>query len=296
MRAGARPARPDRMRPDRNKLDSSGRTLLIAFGVVAAAFMISTAVAEWSDVGIRGAAEQIAGNTSPSVEHLSLLRADLRRITLLGRRRSRRGARGAPALRAQADRQPRSPRSSATGTATAPAQLPAARPSWSPRREKARGGSGDRDRAARADRAGPRSHAGARGAGEGAAAGGQPASTPPSCASSTSTPRAAASSGAPSASWDAQSVVNAIVLDAHLRAAHRRQPGSRLAAGAAHDGAARASAPTSWRRSPGGWRTTWSDRCRPPAWRSICSPAAPRRPNARRARSNRGARGSCARG
>ncbi len=72
------------MRPDRNKLDSSGRTLLIAFGVVAAAFMISTAVAEWSDVGIRGAAQQIAGNTAPSIEHLSLLRADLRRITLLG--------------------------------------------------------------------------------------------------------------------------------------------------------------------------------------------------------------------
>ena len=46
--------------------------------------MVSTAVAEWSDVGIRSAAEQIAGNTSPSIEHLSLLRADLRRITLLG--------------------------------------------------------------------------------------------------------------------------------------------------------------------------------------------------------------------
>jgi signal transduction histidine kinase len=60
--------------------------LLIAFGVVAAAFLISTAVAERSDVGIRRAAEQIAGNTSPSVEHLSLLRADLRRITLLGDR------------------------------------------------------------------------------------------------------------------------------------------------------------------------------------------------------------------
>jgi signal transduction histidine kinase len=58
--------------------------LLIAFGVVAAAFMISTAVSERSDVGIRRAAEQIAGITSPSVEHLSVLRADLRRITLLG--------------------------------------------------------------------------------------------------------------------------------------------------------------------------------------------------------------------
>ena len=56
----------------------------MAFGVVAAAFMISTAVAEWSDVSIRRAAEQIAGDTAPSVEHLSLLRADLRRITLLG--------------------------------------------------------------------------------------------------------------------------------------------------------------------------------------------------------------------
>ena len=72
------------MRPDRNKLDSSGRTLLIAFAVVAAAFMAATAVAEWSDIGIRSAAEQIARGTSPSVEHLSLLRADLRRITLLG--------------------------------------------------------------------------------------------------------------------------------------------------------------------------------------------------------------------
>jgi signal transduction histidine kinase len=72
------------VRTDRIKLDSSGRTLLVAFGVVAAAFMISTAVAEWSDVGIRNAAEKIAQNTSPSVEHLSLLRSDLRRITLLG--------------------------------------------------------------------------------------------------------------------------------------------------------------------------------------------------------------------
>jgi signal transduction histidine kinase len=72
------------VRPDRNKLDSSGRTLLIAFGAVAAAFMAATAVAEWSDIGIRSAAEQIARGTSPSVEHLSLLRADLRRITLLG--------------------------------------------------------------------------------------------------------------------------------------------------------------------------------------------------------------------
>jgi len=72
------------VRTDRIKLDSSGRTLLVSFGIVAAAFIISTAVAEWSDVGIRGAAEQIAENSSPSVEHLSLLRADLRRITLLG--------------------------------------------------------------------------------------------------------------------------------------------------------------------------------------------------------------------
>src|SRR5580692_1420041 len=46
--------------------------------------MAATAVAEWSDIGIRSAAEQIARGTAPSVEHLSLLRADLRRITLLG--------------------------------------------------------------------------------------------------------------------------------------------------------------------------------------------------------------------
>ncbi|HLK90830.1 MAG TPA: ATP-binding protein [Polyangia bacterium] len=72
------------MRRADQRLDSSGRTLLAAFGVVAVAFMVSTAVAEWSDVTIRRAAEQIAGDTAPSVEHLSLLRADLRRITLLG--------------------------------------------------------------------------------------------------------------------------------------------------------------------------------------------------------------------
>jgi signal transduction histidine kinase len=72
------------VRPDRHKLDFSGRTLIIAFGVVAAAFIVATAVAEWSDVGIRSAAQQIAENSSPSVEKLSLLRADLRRITLLG--------------------------------------------------------------------------------------------------------------------------------------------------------------------------------------------------------------------
>jgi len=71
------------VRPERNKLDSSGRTLLIAFGAVAAAFILSTAVAEWSDLGIRRASQQIAGNTAPSIEHLALLRADLRRITLL---------------------------------------------------------------------------------------------------------------------------------------------------------------------------------------------------------------------
>src|SRR5579871_5677534 len=79
-----RPARPVHMRRGDRRLDSSGRTLLAAFGVVAVAFMVSTAVAEWSDVTIRRAAEQIAGETAPSVEHLSLLRADLRRITLLG--------------------------------------------------------------------------------------------------------------------------------------------------------------------------------------------------------------------
>jgi signal transduction histidine kinase len=72
------------VRIDRIKLDSSGRTLLVAFGVVAAAFTLSTAVADWNDIGIRRAAQQIAENSSPSVEHLSLLRADLRRITLLG--------------------------------------------------------------------------------------------------------------------------------------------------------------------------------------------------------------------
>ncbi len=69
---------------DSRKIDSSGRTLLVAFGVVAAAFIISTAIADRSDIAIRRAAELLAGDAAPSVEHLSLLRTDLRRITLLG--------------------------------------------------------------------------------------------------------------------------------------------------------------------------------------------------------------------
>jgi signal transduction histidine kinase len=72
------------MRMDRKRIDSSGRTLLIAFGVVAGAFVLSTVLAERSDVRIRHAAAEIAENSAPSVEHLSLLRTDLRRITLIG--------------------------------------------------------------------------------------------------------------------------------------------------------------------------------------------------------------------
>jgi signal transduction histidine kinase len=72
------------MRMDRKRIDSSGRTLLIAFGVVAGAFVLSTILAERSDVRIRHAAAEIAENSAPSVEHLSLLRTDLRRITLIG--------------------------------------------------------------------------------------------------------------------------------------------------------------------------------------------------------------------
>jgi signal transduction histidine kinase len=72
------------MRRDRQLIDASGRTLLIAFGVVATAFVLSTAIAERDEVGIRRAAQLIAGNSAPSIEHLALLRADLRRLTLLG--------------------------------------------------------------------------------------------------------------------------------------------------------------------------------------------------------------------
>ncbi|HEY6478100.1 MAG TPA: ATP-binding protein, partial [Polyangia bacterium] len=53
-------------------------------GVVAGAFILSTVLAERSDVRIRHAAAEIAENSAPSVEHLSLLRTDLRRITLIG--------------------------------------------------------------------------------------------------------------------------------------------------------------------------------------------------------------------
>ncbi len=66
------------------RIDSSGRTLLVAFGIVAAAFIISTAIADRSDIAIRRAAGLLADDAAPSVEHLSMLRTDLRRITILG--------------------------------------------------------------------------------------------------------------------------------------------------------------------------------------------------------------------
>ena len=69
---------------DSRRMDSSGRTLLLAFGVVAAAFIVSTAISDRSDIAIRRAAELLARGAAPSVEHLSMLRTDLRRITLLG--------------------------------------------------------------------------------------------------------------------------------------------------------------------------------------------------------------------
>jgi signal transduction histidine kinase len=67
----------------RRVVDSSARTLLVAFASVAAAFTLSTAVVERSDVAIRRAAQEIAGNAAPSIEQLSRLRADLRHVTLL---------------------------------------------------------------------------------------------------------------------------------------------------------------------------------------------------------------------
>jgi signal transduction histidine kinase len=82
--AGKGPARPQVMRMDRKRIDSSGRTLLIAFGIVAGAFVLSTALAERSEVQIRRAAALIAENSAPSIEHLSRLRTDLRRITRIG--------------------------------------------------------------------------------------------------------------------------------------------------------------------------------------------------------------------
>ena len=82
--AGRGPARPKSCGWIRKRIDSSGRTLLIAFGVVAGAFVLSTVLAERSDVRIRHAAAEIAENSAPSIEHLSLMRTDLRRITLIG--------------------------------------------------------------------------------------------------------------------------------------------------------------------------------------------------------------------
>jgi signal transduction histidine kinase len=62
---------------------SSGRTLLLGFVGVAVAFVLSTVVAEYSDLEIQAAAKRITGTASPSVAHLAALRGEIRRFVLL---------------------------------------------------------------------------------------------------------------------------------------------------------------------------------------------------------------------
>lgn len=61
----------------------SGRTLFLAFLIVATAFLISTVVAEWGQVEISRAAQQITSNSAPSIQHLAAVRGDLRKLTLI---------------------------------------------------------------------------------------------------------------------------------------------------------------------------------------------------------------------
>ena len=258
--------------------------------------MLSTASPSGATSASGAPPQLIAQNTSPSVEHLSLLRADLRRITLLGDDDLDAALEGRPAIRSQADRQ------ALASLEQDWAQLPRACPAFTreselvPAGRAGPGGSVDGGRAARADRSRDADRrTGARGAGERAAAGGQPARRGGRCASSTSTPRKRRRARAH------HRQAGTAVGDQRDRA-RRDLPGAdggrRVCSPGAWCGATRrcsSSGPTSWRRSPGGWRTTWSGRCRPPAWRSICWRAARPRPSAPRGRSSRGAPGSCAR-
>jgi signal transduction histidine kinase len=62
---------------------SSGRTLLLAFSGVAVAFVLSTAVAEYSDLEIQRAATQIMGSAAPGIANVAALRSEIRRFVLL---------------------------------------------------------------------------------------------------------------------------------------------------------------------------------------------------------------------
>jgi signal transduction histidine kinase len=56
---------------------------MLAFSAVALAFVASTAAAEYVELEIASAAQDITGNAAPSIQHLAALRGDLRRFTLL---------------------------------------------------------------------------------------------------------------------------------------------------------------------------------------------------------------------
>ena len=240
--------------------------------------MFSTAVAERSDVGIR--ARRPADRRELRAQRRASLAAAHRSSPHHPdrRRRSRRGARGEPALRSEADRRgPHRARARLEQLPRAP-RLSAARTSWS-RRPSRPSGPVDGDRAARAYRAATPTHAGARGAGERAAAGGQPPRRRGRCGSSTSTPREGGDLGPTIGKLGRQSVANAIVLDA-ICLVLTVVAGSLAWRLGRRTRRCSSSAPTSSRPSPGGWRTTWSVRSRPPAWRSTCSRAATPRPSA----------------
>jgi signal transduction histidine kinase len=62
---------------------ASGRALYLAFAAVVACFVVSSAYAQHTAGSIDRAALDIAGNASPSIEHLASLRSEIRRYSRL---------------------------------------------------------------------------------------------------------------------------------------------------------------------------------------------------------------------
>src|SRR5512132_543861 len=56
--------------------------LIASFAAVALTFIAATMIAQLSSFEIRGAAQEITGNSSPSITQLSTLRACLRKLEL----------------------------------------------------------------------------------------------------------------------------------------------------------------------------------------------------------------------
>ena len=74
----------------------SARALLLAFGAVSVAFVVSTAVAEYVDVAILHGAKEITRKSAPAIARLATLRGELHTYVLLADDATDRGVDGLP--------------------------------------------------------------------------------------------------------------------------------------------------------------------------------------------------------